>query len=250
MKTTFEHIPKIIREYGLECFTVSSSKTGNSYVFKSNDEKDIEANIDDLISLMRIYHGDYFIMEGRKNKNANREIFKFEFSNYAGQQPQQVAGIGNIGANVGYTEDFVQKMIQTEIGKVKCEIAEEALKKREQKLEADEREFNRRKNDAIEIGIQRIGEYFPKLFKGKQTPQQSHYSQVSGVEQPTDIQVLEGDELSDKVSDLIERWEKADPDWLTVLTKVVDFAESKKAIDLGMMQLYYENVKEMIIEKL
>jgi len=251
MKTTFEHIPGIIRKNGFEYFTVSTSKTGNSFVFKSDDDKDMEANIDELVSLMNVVTGDYFVLTGQKNKQSNNSQFKFEYSNYKGAQPQVVTGIGN--ASVGYTEDFVQKMIQTEIGKVKYELAEKDLERREKAFLDEKREFDNRKNDAIEIGLQRLGEYFPKMF-GKGTtrslPATQHYSQVAGVETPTEIQVLEGDELSDKVSELLEKWESADPDWLLLLTKIVDFSSSGKVIDLGMAKLDYDTVKQMIIEKL
>jgi len=253
MKTTFEHIPKIIREDGLECFTVSTSKTGNSYVFKSDDEKDIEANIEDLRARMSYCYGDYFILQGKKGKNNNREIFVFEFSNREGATPQYVAGIG--GANVGYTEDFVQQKIDVAIGKVKYELAEENLKKREQTFLEEKREFDKRKNDAVEIALQRVGEYFPKVLgKGTTRPhpatQPQHYSNVAGIEVPTEIQILENEELETKVADLLQRWSEADADWLILLEKIVDFSSNGKTINAGLVEIDYDKVKQMILENL
>ena len=253
MKTTFEHIPKIIREDGLECFTVSTSKTGNSYVFKSDDDKDIETNIEDLRARMSVCYGEYFVLQGKRNKNANREVFTFEFSNREGATPQYVAGVG--GANVGYTEDFVQQKIDVAIGKVKYEIMEADLKKREQEFLAEKREFDRRKEDAIEIGLQHLGKHLPTMFgKGNIRPhpaaQPQHYSNVAGTEVPTEIKILENDELEEKTRDLLQRWSEADADWLILLEKIVDFASNGKTINAGLVEIDYDKVKQMIIENL
>ena len=57
------------------------------------------------------------------------------------------------------------------------------------------------------------------------------------------------DEESDELFSIVERWKNVDPDYITVIRRIVEFAESGEPIEVagGLLKLNYEQIKGMIL---
>ncbi|MDR1544468.1 MAG: hypothetical protein LBS50_08705 [Prevotellaceae bacterium] len=268
--TVWEEIPNLIRLNKFETFNVSTSSAGGKdFVFVYDDTKDVEENIQDLDMVMSALTGRAFYLFGKKKENANRQIFCFKFSK-DGINDAKVAGVH--GANIGYTDDFVQKMIAVEIGKVKSEMQEEILRRREQELKEkfdkqereikeERKELDKRKGDGIEMFLQSLGKAYPQVKRfisgdksDKVAGTAELYAKVAGTEEiqekAVEVEILEDNELETRINDLLQRWNAAEPDWLMIMEKIVQICEDKREIDVmgGMVKLPYEKLKSIILE--
>ncbi len=57
------------------------------------------------------------------------------------------------------------------------------------------------------------------------------------------------DEEADRLQSLIEKWKAVDPDYITVIERIVSFAETGEPISVagGLVKLNYQQIKEMIL---
>ena len=79
--TTFDKIPELLRANDCKYWHIRTKKDANSYVFKYDDSRSFDDNIARMQEIMRLYHGSYFILEGKENAASNKGSFCFEFSN-------------------------------------------------------------------------------------------------------------------------------------------------------------------------
>lgn len=238
--TTFDKIPELLRANDCKYWHIRTKKDANSYVFKYDDSRSFDDNIARMQEIMRLYHGSYFILEGKENAASNKGSFCFEFSNEGApavgsmmQMPQQVSS--------GMNEIDVEARIKNAVDAVELKFRTQDLERREKELAAREKEYREEKASTIGIIVDRIGKVIPKIFPqvavagmpGEEVPVPTSVAiQPQHDEEITEIATSENDEQDEATAELeslLERFAAVEPEWLPLLRRMVEMAEAKDA---------------------
>lgn len=238
--TTFDKIPELLRANDCKYWHIRTKKDANSYVFKYDDSRSFDDNIARMQEIMRLYHGSYFILEGKENAASNKGSFCFEFSNEGApavgsmmQMPQP--------ASSGLSEIDIEARIKNATDAVKLEFATKDLERREKELAAREKEYREEKASTIGIIVDRIGKVIPKIFPqvavagmpGEEVPVPA--SVAKSTEEAPEVAKIataendEQDEATAELESLLERFAAVEPEWLPLLRRMVEMAEAKDA---------------------
>lgn len=238
--TTFDKIPELLRANDCKYWHIRTKKDANSYVFKYDDSRSFDDNIARMQDIMRLYHGSYFILEGKENAASNKGSFCFEFSNEGApavgammQMPQPVSS--------GMNEIDVEARIKNAVDAVKLDFATKDLERRERELAEKEKEYRAEKASTIGIIVDRIGKVIPKIFpqvavagmpgEEVQVPA-SVAKQPQHDEEAIEIATVENDEQDEATAELeslLERFAAVEPEWLPLLRRMVEMAENQDA---------------------
>lgn len=238
--TTFDKIPELLRANDCKYWHIRTKKDANSYVFKYDDSRSFDDNIARMQEIMRLYHGSYFILEGKENAASNKGSFCFEFSNepttpsLGGMQyqPQVISG--------GMSEIDVETRIKNATDAVRLEFRTQDLERREKELAAREKEYREEKASTIGIIVDRIGKVIPKIFPqvqvagmpGEQVPVPAVAKSAEEAQEVTEFATVENDEqdaATAELESLLERFAAVEPEWLPLLRRMVEMAEAKDA---------------------
>ena len=238
--TTFDKIPELLRANDCKYWTIRTKKDSNSYVFKYDDTRSFDDNINRMQEIMRLYHGSYFVLDGKENAATNKGMFCFEFSNEGTapmvgsmQQPTVIQG--------GLSELDIESRIKNATDAVRLEFQQQDLARREKELAAREKEYREEKNSTIGIIVDRIGKVIPKIFPqvavagmpGEQVAVPASVAKTprhneENVEFAT-VETEEQDEATAELEALLERFAAVEPEWLPLLRRMVEMAEAKDA---------------------
>lgn len=237
--TTFDKIPELLRANDCKYWHIRTKKDANSYVFKYDDSRSFDDNISRMQEIMRLYHGSYFILEGKENAASNKGSFCFEFSNEgvpavgAMQMPQPTSS--------GMSEIDIEARIKNAVDAVKLDFATKDLERRERELAEKEKEYRAEKASTIGILVDKIGKVIPKIFPqvavagmpGEEVPVPASVAkQPQHDEEAIEIATVENDEQDEATAELeslLERFAAVEPEWLPLLRRMVEMAEAKDA---------------------
>ncbi len=238
--TTFDKIPELLRANDCKYWHIRTKKDANSYVFKYDDSRSFDDNIARMQEIMRLYHGSYFILEGKENAASNKGSFCFEFSNEGapavGSMFQMQQPVSN-----GMSEIDVETRIKNATDAVRLEFRTQDLERREKELAAREKEYREEKASTIGIIVDRIGKVIPKIFPqvavagmpGEEVPvpaslakQPQHNEEAVGI---ATAENDEQDEATAELESLLERFAAVEPEWLPLLRRMVEMAEAHDA---------------------
>lgn len=237
--TTFDKIPELLRQNDIKYWTIRTKKDTNSYVFKYDENRSFDDNINRMQDVMRLYQGGYFVLDGKENSSTNRGMFCFEFSNEGTapmvngmQQPTVIQG--------GLSELDIESRIKNATDAVRLEFAQRDIERREKELAAREKEYREEKASTIGIIVDRIGKVLPRMFPqvavagmpGEQVPTPTVAKTYTHDEEPIEIataELEEQDEATAELEALLERFAAVEPEWLPLLRRMVEMAEAKDA---------------------
>lgn len=238
--TTFDKIPELLRQNDIKYWTIRTKKDTNSYVFKYDENRSFDDNINRMQDVMRLYQGGYFVLDGKENSSTNRGMFCFEFSNEGTapmvngmQQPTVIQG--------GLSELDIESRIKNATDAVRLEFAQRDIERREKELAAREKEYREEKASTIGIIVDRIGKVLPKMFPqvavaGMPNEQVAVSASVAkrpqNDEEPIKIateEIDEQDEATAELEALLTRFAAVEPEWLPLLRRMVEMAEAKDA---------------------
>lgn len=238
--TTFDKIPELLRQNDIKYWTIRTKKDSNSYVFKYDDSRSFDDNINRMQEVMRLYKGGYFVLDGKENAASNKGMFCFEFSNepttpsLGGMQyqPQVISG--------GMSELDIETRIKNAKDEVRLEFRQADLERREKELAAREKEYREEKASTIGIIVDKIGKVIPKIFPqvqvagmpGEQVPVPAVAKSTEEAQEVTEFATIENDEqdaATAELESLLERFADVEPEWLPLLRRMVEMAEAHDA---------------------
>ena len=238
--TTFDKIPELLRQNDIKYWTIRTKKDSNSYVFKCDDSRSFDDNINRMQDVMRLYQGGYFVLDGKENAATNKGMFCFEFSNETTTpslggmqyQPQVISG--------GMSEIDIETRIKNATDAVRLEFRTQDLERREKELAAREKEYREEKASTIGIIVDKIGKVIPKIFPqvqvagmpGEQVPVPAVAKSAEEAQEVTEFATVENDEqdaATAELESLLERFATVEPEWLPLLRRMVEMAEAKDA---------------------
>lgn len=238
--TTFDKIPELLRANDCKYWHIRTKKDANSYVFKYDDSRSFDDNIARMQEIMRLYHGSYFILEGKENAASNKGSFCFEFSNEGAPAVGSMMQMPQLTSS-GISEIDVEARIKNAVDAVKLDFATKDIERRERELAAREKEYRQEKASTIGIIVDRIGKVLPKMFpqvavagmpgEEVQVPA-SVAKQPQHDEEAIEIATVESDEQDEATAELeslLERFAAVEPEWLPLLRRMVEMAEARDA---------------------
>lgn len=252
--TTYENIPKIIRQSGIIEWKIQRRKNDiNSIVFRSDPEKTVEGNIELMNSFFSMDFSDYYLLTGtnREGKAAATQRFEFEFSNvrdfnrpqqWQQQTPAYVGVAPTQPASIGYTEEDLKKRMEILRREIDSEYRQREIEQAYKDLKEERRAFEAERNNGLNIALAKIGAFVPALFGGggivqqgiAGTPQEEANIVIpapekTGEENGNDIA---GDEQNngDIVQSLFNEWLALDSEATELLQKLVDLCKTNPAI--------------------
>lgn len=235
--TTFDKIPELLRANDCKYWHIRTKKDANSYVFKYDDSRSFDDNIARMQEIMRLYHGSYFILEGKENAASNKGSFCFEFSNEGApavgsmmqmQMPQP--------ASSGMNEIDVEARIKNAVDAVELKFRTQDLERRERELAEKEKEYRAEKASTIGIIVDRIGKVIPKIFPqvavagmpGEEVPVPASVAKTDTIDaEDAEIATEEQDAATAELESLLERFAAVEPEWLPLLRRMVEMAEAQ-----------------------
>jgi hypothetical protein len=245
IKNGIEGAVNFIRKRQFDSWTIKSGKGQNDYVFKSNDDLDIESNLrmmedqlDDLTD------GKYYILGGNGRSSSGLQSECFVISD-----EHRSASPVSIGIPEGYIS---QSEMEARLEKFKEDWFKEqelkALKERVKELEAELKENESPVNKFLKnlepVAAPLIGSLVGKLT-GQSVPVgvQGLDNPNNNVEQPTEEVMEQLTEEEEKILKLCDEWRAVDPDFYSLMKKIAELAIS----GLPIMGMPYAQVKQMII---
>lgn len=237
---------------GIEFWKVSKSRGDkNDKVFETEKDEAMAEKKARFKDVLKLYPGNYFIVQGRKSYTQTTGNFEYEFMN--GQNAS--AAVGGVSPAVG--GDYVPKseisgMVAAEIEKYKTEI-------RLQQLESENKELKKELDEnggAIGRMIKR-GEPVLNMLIDRFVPQRPSV-QLAGLERENNNNELQNEETeiieasneeNERIQAALQQWSEADADFIEVLEFISNFAATGAKIDTGFISLDYTAVKGMLLKK-
>ena len=232
----YEHLSDFIRTQGLLSWSIQTGKESNTTIFRTDESRDQDKNIEIMDSIMMNVTGDYFHFRGvnkvvPNDKGINSGFTSIEVIRGRSEKPkpQEAATPQYVSGVAGYIPlDEFERRIDFIKKEIKLEYREQEIEKKQQTLNEELRDFDSRQNDTIGMIVQKVGEILPYFFPKPASPTQ--LAQVAGVENIPDDKLPDleiTDDTEARASELLNRWMAADPDWLRLLETIVVLAESK-----------------------
>lgn len=248
---------------GIESWCISTSRDRQKceYIFKSNDDAPIKDEQARMIETLSLSSNNTLYIFGKKKGTGNSANFMEMFSN--NQQattttPQVVSGVDHT---------TMDTMIQTAIERERMAWERKELERDREEVRALKKEYEEQKESIFGMLVQKAAP-FVQAMMGVQQPnvaigrlndsvepirakKQEEAEQTPQQQETTDIAAddIFTDEEAEKIEALVERWKNADADYINVIQRIVEFAESGEPISVmgGMVKLNYSQIKEMIL---
>lgn len=249
---------------GIDTWAISTSKdrAASNYVFRSRDGvpvEDEQVRMRETLALSSNSHLYIYAKAGSKGNSAN---FSEEFSNNV--QPQQTQQPMAIS---GYDQTSIETMVANAVERERMAWERKELDREREEVRQAKKEYEDQQSSVLGLLIQKaapfvqsiMGVQQPSLAVGSVAKEVSaepikarRAEAISVEETEEEVEVSEEvftDEESEELFAIIERWKNADPNYLQVITRIVEFAESGEPISVagGLLKLNYEQIKEMIL---
>lgn len=253
--TTYDNIPNLIRLNNMVSWKIRRSKTdSNSFLFVSDSDKSIDANIEDMNKIFEVDFGNFYILDGTKSeaKNASMGRYYFEFSNLkpSGEAPTtpplpQTTYVGAL--NNGISQEELDRRIELATREIESKYKEKSLAEQKKDLDEERKEFYRDRDSALNVILTKIGAILPTILGGTQqatpaiavqgiagTPQEERNVVIEpheGAEEEDREDTRESNDVVEgKYIDAVRRWIEKDPEAGEILIKLVDIAYNNESL--------------------
>lgn len=246
----------------IDTWAISTSKdrAASQYVFRSQEGipvADEQVRMKETLALSSNPHLYIYGKAGSKGNSAN---FSEEFSNNVQtQQTQQTMAIS------GYDQTSIETMVANAVERERMAWERKELDREREEVRQAKKEYEEQQSSVLGLLIQKAAPFVQSIM-GVQQPSLAVGSVEKEItaepikarraepveETEEDVEVSEEvftDKESDELFAIIERWKNADENYLQVITRIVEFAESGEPISVagGLVKLNYEQIKEMIL---
>lgn len=231
--TTYEKIPEIIKLNGFLNWKIRKSKNdANSFLFVSDEDKSVDANIEDMNKLFTWEFGDFYILDASRfaSKSVGTGRFYYEFSNKRTadaparetQCTQQPTYIG--AANAGISEEELDRRIKLTALEIENKYKAEKLNEEKRYFEEERRAFQAERDSGLNLILTKIGSVVLPMLQG--TPQVATQGITGTPEEESNIVISASDSDGSKADELIKEWLAVDSEAIELLTKIVSIAKS------------------------
>ena len=250
---------------GIESWSVSTSKDKqtNNYIFKSNDEASVKDEQARMIHVLSLSSNPNLFIFGKKKGASNSANYCEMFSNnnttvFSETSPTSAIGMVN--------QDTINTMVANAVERERMSWERKELDREREEVRAMRKEYEDQTDSVVVLLIKKAAPIIqsvmgiaPQVAIGsveneisaepirvrKTEPVEVREERVEEIEE----QEVFSDEESDELFSIVERWKNVDPDYITVIRRIVEFAESGEPIEVagGLVKLNYEQIKGMIL---
>lgn len=253
----------------IDTWAISTSKdrAASNYVFRSREGVPVADEQVRMRETLALSSNNHLYIYGKAGSKGNSANFSEEFSNNV--QPQQIQQPMSMNGIAGYDQSSIATMVANAVEKERMAWERKELDREREEVRQAKKEYEEQQSSVLGLLIQKAAPFVQSIM-GVQTPSLAVGSVANeitadpikarraepteDVEQETEevTEVSEDvftDEESDELFAIVERWKNADPNYLQVITRIVEFAESGEPISVagGLVKLNYEQIKEMIL---
>lgn len=220
----------------------------NDKAFETKEEDQLSARILQFRETMKLYPGNYFYITGKKNKTQTTGLYEYEFLNGNAVSGSGIGSTPQQPQVMGISDSDVQKRIDEALEKAETKRRLAELEKENKELKAENQ------TAATSIG-KALTDYLPVIMgiiSGKKVPQTVSLGTVQQQQpqtQAVEFEPVENEpdqeidtELTNRVQNAIVMWAGADPDFITTLEFIADFA----ANDGEVMGMKYAAIKNFL----
>lgn len=230
MIANVENTVRWLQLNGLKYFVVQLKDADNSRVFESDDSKTFDDNISLFRQVMDVSVGTRYIIKGADSKDSKRGKFLEEFKNVSDALPA-VSGL-QTNPQPTINNDDIEKIVEKR-------IKEYEDQKILQELIAENKELKQEVNRRQSVSEQFMERSLPyvgtlgQFLLNKIIPAPAHVA-MAGIEKTSESMEAENetpeieltDEQSERVEKALQKFGKADPDFISLLEKIADMAAS------------------------
>ena len=236
MFTKFEQIEDWVRDFGLVRWEFSSKQNFEDMICRSDWFED--CSTEEKLDRCRKYVEDCgrkLYGRGYKGTSPNSPAIMCEVQICA-TQPQAVAPVGYMPAPApAFDEKAFEARLRKEIA---ADYEKKDLERREKELAEEMREFRRDKESALGIMVGYLkpllgtaasavaGAARPAAIHGVDAPEDVDAPKIEPVGEEDNEESPFSDEESDQLFSLLARFKKVEPNYLTMIARVVEMAEA------------------------
>ena len=250
---------------GIESWSVSTSKDKqtNNYIFKSNDEASVKDEQARMIHVLSLSSNPNLFIFGKKKGASNSANYCEMFSNNNTTVFSETSPTSAIGT---VNQDTINTMVANAVERERMSWERKELDREREEVRAMRKEYEDQTASVVGLLIKKAAPIIqsvmgiaPQVAIGsveneisaepirvrKTEPVEVQEERVEEIEE----QEVFSDEESNELFAIVERWKNVDPDYITVIRRIVEFAESGEPISVagGLVKLNYEQIKGMIL---
>lgn len=255
----------------IDTWAISTSKdrAASNYVFRSREGVPVADEQVRMRETLALSSNNHLYIYGKAGSKGNSANFSEEFSNNVqSQHIQQPMAMNSIA---GYDQTSIETMVANAVERERMNWERKELDREREEVRQAKKEYEEQQSSVLGLLIQKAAPFVQSIM-GVQQPslavgsvanevtaepikaRRAEPTYTDDVEQETeeDVEVSEEvftDEESDELFSIVERWKNVDPDYITVIRRIVEFAESGEPIEVagGLVKLNYEQIKGMIL---
>lgn len=254
----------------IDTWAISTSKdrAASNYVFRSREGVPVADEQVRMRETLALSSNNHLYVYGKAGSKGNSANFSEEFSNNV--QPQQIQQPMTMGAIAGYDQSSIETMVANAVERERMAWERKELDREREEVRQAKKEYEEQQSSVLGLLIQKAAPFVQSIMGLQQQPSLAVGSVADEVTaepikarraEPTEANAQETEEVtevsedvftdeeSDELFAIVERWKNADPTYLQVITRIVEFAESGEPISVagGLVKLNYEQIKEMIL---
>ena len=246
----------------IDTWAISTSKdrSASQYVFRSQEGVPVADEQVRMREVLARSSNPHLYIYGKAGSKGNSANFSEEFTNNVQtQQTQQPMAIS------GYDQSSIETMVANAVERERMAWERKELDREREEVRQAKKEYEEQQSSVLGLLIQKAAPFVQSIM-GVQQPSLAVGSVANEVsaepikarsaepvdETEEDVEVSEEvftDKESEELFAIVERWKNVDPDYITVIRRIVEFAESGEPIEVagGLVKLNYEQIKGMIL---
>lgn len=251
----------------IDTWAISTSKdrSASNYVFRSREGVPVADEQVRMRETLALSSNEHLYVYGKAGSRGNSANFSEEFSNNV--QPQPIQQPMTVGAIAGYNQSSIETMVANAVEKERMAWERKELDREREEVRQARQAYEEQQSSVLGLLVQKAAPFIQSIM-GVQSPSLAVGSVANEITaepikarraEPTPVEETEEsveateevftDEESNELFAIVERWKNADPNYLQVITRIVEFAESGEPISVagGLVKLNYEQIKEMIL---
>ena len=251
----------------IDTWAISTSKdrATSNYVFRSREGVPVADEQVRMRETLALSFNSHLYIYGKAGTKGNSANFSEEFSNNV--QPQHIQQPMAMNGIAGYYQQSIETMVANAVERERMNWEHKELDREREEVRQAKKEYEEQQSSVLGLLIKKAAPFVQSIM-GVQQPSLAVGSVANEItakpikarraepipveETEEDAEVSEEvftDEESDELFTIIERWKNADSNYLQVISRIVKFAESGEPISVagGLVQLNYEQIKEMIL---
>lgn len=245
-----------INEIGTWVLSSTSNLQNNTKLFETKPDEPREKEIERMIRIMDLSENSIVYVFGKKEGcKATVGNYSETWANTSISDRNKCGSVQSTPTNAPFfDENYLTMKIDAAVERERMSWERKELERREAELKEAQKDFRASKEGVMGILVEKAAPFIGGFL------QKQGLAKVAGIDSAVEANKIEvkqddktdapfSDEEANKLFEIVKKYKDFDPDYLSVLTKLIEFATSGNQIDLagGMVKLNYQQIKDIIL---